>query len=102
MLCNKIDKYQPFESTYVQYKKKKITKEKVICKSPDWFLNEVAKQKNVSVKKLVVPDKVNKYVALMKKGNKFPTVVLKKNRSDGIHRAYAAKKLGLKTIPVVV
>ena len=45
-----------------------------------------------------------KYADLMKKGEKFPIPVLDYNimNQEGRHRAYAAKLLGVKEIPVLV
>jgi len=84
--------------------------------SPDYFIKLVAKYYgHTTVKGFheinnTNNDKVDLYVKQMKKGNKFPMPYIDMSPSalsgmygfgaQGIHRALAAKKLGLKKIPV--
>lgn len=50
--------------------------------------------------------KIQDFVSLLKNGNQLPTPVLDysngKFRQEGLHRAFAAKEIGLEKIPVLV
>jgi hypothetical protein len=73
--------------------------------SPDEFLREAARMDGDPDVPVIIcePDRVNRYMISMKKGDKFPPVAFNvcEDRFDGIHRATAAKRLGVKKIPVV-
>lgn len=100
---------QPFDKTiYVDTNMggitKKVTTEKLIYRSPEWFIRKVnhTEKWNDYLKdsdfKLA-----ETYARKMLKGDKFPTSVLGHSwESDGVRRALAAKMLKLKIIPIII
>jgi len=112
-VCNNIRRVQPFDtSRYVVYgsRKKRVTGENIIYRSPDWFLSEVSKVNDIPLRIITEPNlKSDEYADLMLKGAKFPALTYRRNRKarqvsdvDGIHRAIAAKQIGLKRVPIVI
>jgi len=112
-VCNSVRRIDPFDlSRYVVYgsRKKRVTGENIIYRSPDWFLREVSKVNDIPLRIIAEPNlKSDEYAELMLKGAKFPALTYRRNHTarqvsdvDGIHRAIAAKQIGLKVVPIVI
>lgn len=95
------------------FAKAKRRKGGVIMMSPDEYIERAAKgfqkfEPDTTVDSLIQTrdeELINKYAQEMKAGAKFPTIMLDYSMGfgqEGLHRALAAKKLGLKKIPVMV
>lgn len=93
----------------------KQRKHGIVMMSPDEYIDKATKAfqrmepssgySRDIVMKTRDPELVAKYAEQMKGGEKFPTLVLDYSRGfeqEGLHRAIAAKKLGVEEIPVMV
>lgn len=97
------------DDTDVPYYNKKLKegKGKIIYMSPDEYISRVADLHGSSVKRqydLVYKSDAKKYAERVKAGEKapLPFIDYKDKTQEGRHRAYMAKLLGLKEIPVFV
>ena len=72
--------------------------------SPSYFINQVKKRTGETLSTLVSSTNVIRYTQLMLDGVKFemPTIDNTSRDIDGLHRVLAAKKLGVKQIPVYI
>ena len=92
------------------FKKQKGKDAQIVTMSPDEYIKKVLKGFNTSLDKLMSgrdKDKINKFADQMKNnGKKFPILTLdytgSKLSQEGVHRALAANKAGIKQVPVLV
>lgn len=92
------------------FAKEKGRKGKIVYMTPDEYLAKVEKGFDTTGPFYASPELVGKYAEAMKKGDKFPTLMLEYGktgektsfRQEGIHRATAAKQVGIKKVPVLV
>jgi len=82
----------------------------IVEMTPDQYIQKCADGFGSSVEKTISsrdPEKVNLYAQQMSQGQKFPMLLLNYVNSrfrnqEGIHRAMAAKKLGVQQVPVMI
>jgi len=92
------------------FARKKGLKSRLVQMSPDEYIDTVSKNKNISPEELLqTRDKalIDEYSKLMKKGHKFPILTLdyskhKQVSQEGLHRSFAAKRAGIKKVPVLI
>jgi len=94
------------------FAKAKRRKGSVIMMSPDEYIERAAKgfsKFNPTTIDSVINSRdktlIDKYAQEMQDGAKFPTIMLDYSMGfgqEGLHRALAAKKLGIKEIPVMI
>jgi len=91
----------------------KRRKHGIVMMSPDEYINKAVKgfkqsdpdATAESVIRTRDPDLISKYAKQMQTGAKFPTIMLDYSigfSQEGLHRALAAKQLGLDEIPVMI
>lgn len=91
----------------------KRRKHGIVMMSPDEYINKAVEgfkksdpdATTESVIRTRDPDLVNEYAKQMQAGAKFPTIMLDYSigfSQEGLHRALAAKQIGLDEIPVMV